>query len=96
MREVRVDCPQCGAHSAYLQSEYGDYTGLHIVFFQVPWKCPRCGYPEVKWTNWGMIYEPIQWVTTIKITDQNGDEIRLNDDLVVIRKPKEPPHLLEE
>ena len=77
MREIQTYCPQCGAHSGYLQPEEGDYTApLGTLFYEVPWKCPQCGYPEVLWNKYGQTYTPsVKLKITTKIVDEYGNEI---------------------
>ena len=51
-REVQITCPQCGQTSGHIETEASDFsTGNYVMSIQIPWKCPTCGYPEVKWSN---------------------------------------------
>jgi len=80
MIEVQVDCPQCGAHDAYLQPEKGDYTSSASTFFYSKnWVCSHCGYPDTIWTKGGSytINAKPQYTVNVTITDGNGKEIKL-------------------
>ena len=80
MIEVQVDCPQCGAHDAYLQPEKGDYTAsVNTWIYEKKWVCSHCGYTDTVWTKWGSytINSKPQYTINVTITDENGKEIKL-------------------
>ena len=80
MREVQTECPQCGAHDAYLQPEEGDCTDPASTWIiEKEWVCSHCGYPDTIWTKCGSytINRNTQWTVNVTVTDGKGKEIKL-------------------
>lgn len=83
MREVQIQCVQCGQWDGYLESEPSDYTSVPMgtVTLQKPWKCVHCGYPEIKWDRWGgQHYSHTNTTVLITIRDADGNPIKVIDE----------------